>query len=276
MKTVQIVGILNTTPDSYFDGGKYDAVDAALSRATEMIAEGADIIEIGGESTGPGAKDVTLQQETDRTIPIIQAIRKAHPGARLSIDTYKAQLARQAIEHGVSMVNDVTAGRGDADMFAVIAQTGVDYVMMYAKDETPRTTVQNTEYADVIETVSAFLQERIIAAKKAEVDVSHIIIDPGMGHFLSADPKYSFEVIANLHRLTDIAPVFVSPSRKSFLAGTENVAPSYRLPATIVATLKCVDEGAMYIRTHDVADIRRSLETQAMLKQIQDHQEQHR
>ena len=241
-----------------------------------MIAEGADIIEIGGESTGPGAKDVTLQQETDRTIPIIQAIRKAHPGARLSIDTYKAQLARQAIEHGVSMVNDVTAGRGDADMFAVIAQTGVDYVMMYAKDETPRTTVQNTEYADVIETVSAFLQERIIAAKKAEVDVSHIIIDPGMGHFLSADPKYSFEVIANLHRLTDIAPVFVSPSRKSFLAGTENVAPSYRLPATIVATLKCVDEGAMYIRTHDVADIRRSLETQAMLKQIQDHQEQHR
>ena len=268
MKTVQIVGILNTTPDSYFDGGKYDAVDAAVSRATEMIAEGADIVEIGGESTGPGAKDVSLQQEIDRTIPIIQAIRKAHPDARLSIDTYKAQLARQAIGYGVSMVNDVTAGRGDADMFDVIAQTGVDYILMYAKDETPRTTVQHTEYANVIETVSTFLQERITAAKNAGIDVSQIIIDPGMGHFLSADPKYSFEIIANLHTFTGIAPVFVSPSRKSFLAGTENVSPKDRLPATIVATLKCVDEGAMYIRTHDVADIRRSLETQTMFTRI--------
>lgn len=266
MKSVQIVGILNTTPDSYFDGGKYTQLDIAVSRTTEMIAEGADIIEIGGESTGPGSKDVTVEQELDRTIPIIQAIRTVHPDVRLSLDTYKAEVAQEAINQGVSMINDVTAGRGDDDMFAVIAQSGVAYVMMYAKDATPRTTVKDIQYENVIGTVSTFLQERITAAIKEGVDISQIIIDPGMGHFLSSDPQYSFEVIANLHSLTAIAPVFVSPSRKSFLAGKENVSPKDRLPATIVASLKCVDEGASYIRTHDVVDLRRGLAAKALLE----------
>jgi len=260
MSIVQIVGILNTTPDSYFDGGKYDAVDAAVAHAGEMIEDGVDIIEIGGESTGPGAKDVTVEQELIRTIPIAQAIKKAYPDVHLSIDTYKAEVARQAIEHGVFMVNDVTAGRGDKDMLNVIAQSGVLYVLMYAKDETPRTTVQDREYENVIETVSMFLQERIRVAKDAGIDASQIIVDPGLGHFLSADPKYSFEVIAHLHAFTRLAPVFISPSRKSFLAGRENAPPKDRLPATIAASLQCADKGATYIRTHDVADIRRSLD----------------
>ena len=154
------------------------------------------------------------------------------------------------------MINDVTAGRGDPKMFSVVAESNVDYVLMYSKDPTARTTIEEREYDDVIETINIFLSERINEAKAAGIHQSHIIIDPGMGHFVSAKPEYSFEIIDRLSELTPIAPVFISPSRKSFLAGPENLPPSERLPATIKASADAVSNGARYIRTHDVAEIR--------------------
>jgi dihydropteroate synthase len=270
MNTAQIVGILNTTPDSYFDGNQFVSIDSALHRVGEMIEQGADIIEIGGESTGPDSKEVSAEEELARTIPIIKAIKSDYPDARLSIDTYKASVASAAIKEGVSMVNDITAGRGDTSLFKVIAKTDAQVVLMYAKDSTPRTTIDSKEYGDVIRTVREFLAERIEAAIASGVDKSRIVIDPGMGHFVGADPSYSFQIIRRLGELCDIAPVFVSPSRKSFLAGPENLPPEERLPATIAASIACVNNGAEYIRTHDVQDIARALEASRAI--CQSHQ----
>lgn len=266
MNTVQIVGILNTTPDSYFDGGKYDAVSTALSRAKEMKSHGADIIEIGGQSTGPGSIDVSLDEELSRTIPIIKMIKEEMPDCVMSIDTYVSDIAKEAIAAGVSMINDVTAGRGSDGLFEVVANTGVQLVLMYAKDSTPRTTVEKIEYEDIISTIKSFLLSRIEEAKRRGVASSSIIIDPGMGHFISSDPVYSFEVIRRLSELSLIAPIFVSPSRKSFLAGPEKLPPEDRLPVTIAASLACVTNGASYLRTHDVQEISRALQTQASIQ----------
>lgn len=260
MKDFKIVGILNITPDSYFDGGKHEHIDAAVRRAGELLQEGAEIIDIGGESTGPGSKDVSVDEELSRVLPVVQKILTMEPEIRLSIDTYKSEVAKEAIAAGVKMINDVTAGRADPQMFSVIAAADVDYVLMYAKDQTARTTVDNREYDDVIATIAAFLEERAHRAASAGVDRSRIIIDPGMGHFISSIPSYSFEVLRRLNELAPIAPIFVSPSRKSFLAGSENLPPADRLPGTIVASAMAVRNGASYIRTHDVLPVRRGCE----------------
>ena len=259
MSPVFIVGVLNTTPDSYFDGGNYDQIESAVDRAIQMIEEGGDIIEIGGESTGPGSSDVSEQEEITRTIDIIKAIKSAYPDQKLSIDTYKSAVARKAIDAGVVMVNDITAGRGDPEMFSSIAQSGVDYVLMYSKDATARTTVSDQKYDDVIMTISTFLEGRMAQAIASGIDQSRIIIDPGLGHFVSAIPEYSFAIIDHLSEFTQIAPVFISPSRKSFLAGPNKLPASERLPATIKASSDCAKNGAQYIRTHDVAAIKAAI-----------------
>lgn len=259
--TVQIVGILNVTPDSYVEHGRYQGVDAAVARAKEMIAEGADVIEIGGESTGPGSKDVSAAAELERTIIVIREIKKSMPKTVISIDTYKASVSQKAIEAGASIVNDVTAGRGDRDLFAVVAKAGVRLILMYAKDPTPRTTVEERRYDDVVMTIKKFLAERKEAALAAGIDSSKIILDPGLGHFVSALPDYSFQIIARLREFEDLGcPLFVSPSRKSFLAGAEQLPTTDRLPATLAVSAIAVLHGAAYIRTHDVAATRRAVE----------------
>ncbi len=144
MKNVSIVGVVNVTPDSYYDGGQYNHVDQAVTRVGELLAEGADIIDIGGESTGPGSKDVSLDEELSRVMPVIEAVRKEYPEAKLAIDTYKAEVAKQATAAGVHMINDVTAGRGDEAMFSVMAASSATIVLMYSKDSTARTTVNDT------------------------------------------------------------------------------------------------------------------------------------
>jgi len=257
----KIVGILNTTPDSYFDGGQFNQVDTAVKRAGEMLAEGADIIEVGGESTGPGSRDVSLEEERERTMSIIQAILKAYPDTHVSIDSSKSALAAEALDVGAMMVNDVTAGRADPEMFSVMAQRGVPLVLMYAKDGSPRTTINEVRYDDVITVVKEFLKERKESAMAAGVNPSHIILDPGMGHFVSSDPQYSFDILARLAELLDLGcPLFVSPSRKSFLAGSENLSTEDRLPGTVAASAIAVLHGAHYIRTHDVREVRRGCE----------------
>jgi dihydropteroate synthase len=255
MSHFSIVGVLNVTPDSYFDGGKYDQTQTAVDRAEVMISEGADIIEVGGESTGPGSNEVSSQEEIMRTIETIKAIKAAYPDQNVSIDTYKSEVAKRAINAGVMMVNDITAGRGDPNMFSVVAATEIDYVLMYSKDSTARTTIKDLHYDDVIATIKAFLTDRIAKAQEAGIDASHIIVDPGLGHFVSAIPEYSFTIIDSLEDFAELAPVFISPSRKSFLAGPKNLPTSQRLPATITASINCMTNGASYIRTHDVKEV---------------------
>jgi dihydropteroate synthase len=256
IQPVRIVGILNTTPNSFYDGGKFMALTQALDRTEKMLSEGADIIEIGGESTGPNAPEVLCDIELNRTIPVIKEILKRWPKTIVSIDTYKARVAAQAIDAGAVMVNDVTAGRGDADMFAVLAQyPTVQYVLMYAKDASPRTTLQGTEYPNVVTHVVNFLQQRIAVAEAAGLERAQIIIDPGMGHFVSSHAKYSLQLLRELRKITALGlPVLVSPSRKSFLAGTAQVSVEHRLSATLAASAMAVLNGASYIRTHDVLE----------------------
>ncbi len=264
---VRIVGVLNVTPDSFYDGGKYDHVEAAVVRAQEMIAQGAAIIEIGGESTGPNSKDISAEEELSRVLPVLQKIqnttlRQAQGDKpQVSVDTYKSEVAEAAIAAGAGMINDVTAGRGDARMFAVMAKhPHVAYVMMYSKDPTPRTTVAEKDYVDVVQTVGDFLVERRAAAVAAGMDSSRIIFDTGLGHFISSKPEYSYTIIEQLPRIVALGqPVLLSPSRKSFLAGPKNLPASERLPATLAASVLAAMNGASYIRTHDVAETQRAL-----------------
>lgn len=256
-----IVGVLNVTPDSYVPESRATTVNDAVARAGQMLQDGADIIEIGGESTGPGSKDVRLDDELSRVIPVIQAIRKAYPDAVLSLDTYKAAVAREGLEEGVTIINDVTAGRGDADLFKVVADAGAFLVLMYAKDAGPRTTVREDRYGDVIATITKFLSGRKGVAEAAGVPSAKIILDPGLGHFVSSDPAYSFEILARLRELRALGcPLLVSPSRKSFLAGSEQLPVKDRLPGTVAASAIAVLNGADYVRTHDVPEIRRAVE----------------
>ena len=251
------MGILNVTPDSFYDGGQFEGVRRAGERAREMIAEGADIIDIGGESTGPGSLEVSLEEELRRVIPVVRGIRNRELGIGMSVDTYKAEVARQALEAGANMVNDVTAGRGDTEMFRLIAQAGCSYVMMRSKDNSPRTTKADTQYADVMKTIHAFFEERLEKALKAGIRKEQIIIDPGLGHFVSSDPKYSFEILERLEELQDLGcSILVSPSRKSFTAGPTNLPVEKRLDNTLAATKLAIAHGASIIRTHDVRETR--------------------
>ncbi len=256
-RAITLMGILNVTPDSFYDGGQFEGVRRAGERAREMIVEGADIIDIGGESTGPGSSDVSLEEELRRVVPVIEAISDQRSAIRMSIDTYKAEVARQALKSGANMVNDVMAGRGDPEMFRVIAQAGCSYVMMRSKDNSPRTTKADTQYADVMKTIHAFFEERLEEALKAGIKKEQIILDPGLGHFVSSDPKYSFEILERLEELQDLGcPLLVSPSRKSFTAGPENFPPEKRLENTLIATKIAIAHGASIIRTHDVRETR--------------------
>ena len=261
-KKFHIVGILNTTPDSYFDGGKYVSVSQAVERAEQMLDEGADIIEVGGESTIPsGDGGISIEEELQRTIPMIRAIRDTFPHANISIDTYKSEVAKEAIEAGVMMVNDVTAGRGDPEMFSVLRNADVKIVLMFAKELPPLAKIHNTRYDDVVSTVFEFLRERKRVAMESGIGVPRIILDPGLGFFISSDARYSFQILAHLKRFTEFdCPIFVSPSRKSFLAGAAKLSPDDRLPATIAASAIAVLNGATYIRTHDVAAVKRGCE----------------
>lgn len=246
-----VVAILNVTPDSYVDGGRNTDFNDLIAHAREALEGGAEILELGGESTGPASVDVSEQEELKRVLPALSVLRREFPDACIAVDTVKASVAEAVLQAGAFMINDVSAGRFDSRMFSVIARRGCPYVMMYSKDPTPRTTREDRQYDDVIATIRAFLIERIEAAKRAGVIASQLIVDPGLGHFVSSDPKYSFEILNRLSEFKDLAPIFVSPSRKSFLAGPENLPVSKRLPATLEASVRAVKNGAVFIRTHD-------------------------
>jgi len=262
-----VMGVLNVTPDSFSDGGRFCSsslvsreasdsqnldVDAAVKCAREMITEGAAIIDIGGESTGPGSFDVSSEEELKRVIPVIEAVRKDLPNVFLSVDTYKAEVASLAVSVGVDMVNDVTAGRGDESMFDAVSDMKVPIVLMYAKDDTPRTTSEKVEYDDVMKTVIEFLESRIEVLGSG----NQIVVDPGMGAFVSSDPEYSLEILKRLSELRSLGkPIMVGASRKSFLGGDIDD----RLESSIAAAVVAAGNGAGIIRAHDVQETVKAL-----------------
>lgn len=243
-----LVGVLNITPDSFSDGGRFEGVgglENVVEVAREMISDGALVLDIGGESTGPGSKEVSLEEELRRVIPAIRAVREALPEVTISVDTWKSEVARQALQAGANWVNDVTAGRGDAKMFEVVAAAGARMVLMYSKQNSPRTDREMVEYEDVMATVKEFLQERIAAARAA--GVLDIVVDPGMGAFVSGEPKYSYELIERIEELRELGcPILVGTSRKGFLGED-------RLGMTLWTTLQLRGK-VDFLRVHDVLE----------------------
>jgi dihydropteroate synthase len=252
-----IMGVLNVTPDSFSGGGIYSDPNRAIEKAIQMTHEGADIIDIGGESTGPGSLDVTVKEELERIIPVIRGIW-GKVGLWISVDTYKAEVARQALDLGVDMINDVTALRGDEEMVHVLSKYDVPVVIMYSKDSTPRTTRRDVQYDDVVHTIKSFLEERISFGESNGVDSGRFIIDPGMGAFVSTDAKYSLQIFKSLRDFSDLRlPVLVGPSRKSFIGEVLGLPVEDRLEGTLAACAVAVKNGASILRVHDVKETRR-------------------
>lgn len=257
-KKTGVIGVINVTPDSFVSTSRAQTEAEIIARAREYIDGGADILEIGGESTGPGSHDVSASDECARVVPAVRILRQHFPQCWIAVDTYKSDVASQALSEGADVINDVTAGRGDAQMFSVIAQARCPVILMYAKDSSARTTIADAHYVDVIATITSFLRERIDAAKKS--GITQIIIDPGLGHFISSDPAVSWEILTRLTELVPLGPILVSPARKSFLAGPTKIPPSLRLPATIAASCLASVNSASFIRTHDVRQTRLALD----------------
>jgi dihydropteroate synthase len=251
-----IMGILNVTPDSFSDGGKFHTVDAALVQAARMVAAGADILDIGGESTKPGAAPVDEQTELTRVIPAIEAIRKHSDIGEIpiSIDTTKATVAEAAILAGADIVNDVSGGKFDPQMLPTVGRLGVPYILMHMRG-TPATMSQMTDYMDVVEEVYNFLQVQIDRAVECGIDRSQLIIDPGIG--FAKKYQQSIELIRQLARFETLdLPLLVGVSRKSFIGKMiDRSDPNERLWGTAAACCAAIARGADIVRVHDVAEM---------------------
>ncbi|WP_257299053.1 dihydropteroate synthase [Haloarchaeobius sp. FL176] len=245
-----VMGILNVTPDSFHDGGEYDAVADALERAREMVDAGVDIVDIGGESTRPGADPVSIEQERDRVVPVIEAIRDAGIDVPISVDTRRADVARAALDAGADICNDVS-GLGDPEMRFVAAEYDAPLVVMHSID-TPVDPENDIAYDDVVTDVLDQLRERVLLAEKAGLDREQIVVDPGLGFGKTA--AESFELLDRIEEFDALGcPVLVGHSHKSMF-GAIGREDGERLPATVAGTAIATDRGADVIRVHDVRE----------------------
>jgi len=249
-----IMGILNVTPDSFSDGGCWSDTDKAVTQAVRMVEEGADIIDVGGESTRPGAGRMSAAIQIERIVPVINGIIKSIPAnISISVDTTLAEVARAAIDAGATMINDISAGRDDADMFRLAAQSNTRLVLMHMQG-TPASMQQNPVYTDIVEEVYAFLLERVAAARLAGVEKHNIIIDPGIG--FGKTTEHNIELIRNLNRFVDSDyPVLLGTSRKRFLkeiSGDERAGNP--IGATCATTALGMLAGVSIFRVHDVRE----------------------
>jgi len=247
-----IMGVLNVTPDSFSDGGRFFAVEKAIEHGVRMAAEGADIIDIGGESTRPGAEPVAAGEELRRVIPVIEKLR-AKIDVPVSIDTSKAEVARAAIHAGASVVNDVTGGRGDEGMLPLIAETKSAFIIMHMQG-TPRTMQNRPQYEDVVSEVADFFRQQYARAIGCDIDPMAIAFDPGIGFGKTLD--HNLELLAQLERLrANDRPLVVGVSRKSFLGKLAN-SPEMkdRLAPAVALTALLRIRGADVFRVHDVKE----------------------
>lgn len=249
----RLMGIVNVTPDSFYDGGKYANADDAVRRAVEMAAAGADIIDVGGESTRPGSPRVSLDEELARVVPVIEQIVQ-RTDLPVSVDTYKAEVARRALDAGAALVNDVTALRGDAEMVKVVASAGAPVVLMHALWP-PETMQKDPEYFDVVEDVQAFLEGRAAMAMGFGVSRDKIILDPGIG--FGKTLEHNLELLRNLPALLSSGyPLLVGPSNKSFIGQLTGRPASERAWGTAGAVAVGAASGAHIMRVHDVATMK--------------------
>ncbi len=246
----KVMGIVNVTPDSFSDGGLFLSQNNAFKQAKQLIAEGADIIDIGGESTRPGAEPVSVQEELDRVIPLVEKIR-AEFSVSISVDTSKSLVMREAIAAGVDIINDVMALTGEDSIAAVAASDTVKVCLMHMQGE-PRTMQKNPKYDNVIEDIKAFLLMRTQACINAGITSNRIIIDPGFG--FGKTVVHNLLLMKNLQVFSQLGyPVLVGISRKSFIGNILNKQVTERLYGSLALAVLAISKGASIIRTHDVA-----------------------
>jgi dihydropteroate synthase len=253
---VHIMGVLNVTPDSFADGGWFFEKDQALRQAERMVAEGADIIDVGGESSRPGADPVSQEEELARVIPVIEALAK-RTDVPISIDTYKAEVAARAFDAGAQIINDISACRLDDQMAATAAKCDAPVVLMHMEG-TPKDMQQRPHYDDVLGEICAFLEERIRHVVACGVAREKVVVDPGIG--FGKTVQHNLEIIRDLSRLLPLGcPVLIGPSRKSFVGQILDLPAAERLEGTLAAVVLSVAQGAHIVRVHDVREAVRAV-----------------
>ena len=249
-----IMGILNVTPDSFADGGRYNRIDSALKQAERMAEEGTDIIDVGGESTRPRAGPIPLKEELRRTIPVIKKLVR-RIDLPISIDTYKSRVAREALDSGASLVNDISALRMDERMSQVVSKYKTPLILMHMQGR-PRNMQKNPKYGDVVGEIISFLRERIVFAKEEGIDGEKIIIDPGIG--FGKKTEHNLEILNRLSEFKSLGrPILVGPSRKSVIGNVLGLPVEERLEGTAATVAASILNGADMVRVHDVKEMKR-------------------
>lgn len=248
-----VMGILNITPDSFFAGSRLDGLKAVVRRAGEMLAAGAGILDIGGESTRPGSDSVSAAEEQKRVLPVIEAVRRAYPEAVISVDTYRASTARQALAAGADIINDISAMEADEDMLAAVAESKAPIILMHMRG-TPKNMQQNCHYQNVVEEVAVYLAGRAGLLRQAGVGPEKIILDPGIG--FAKDVQQNLLLMRDLGMLTGFGyPVLLAASRKSTVGAVLGGIPAEeRLAGTLAVSCQAVYAGAQLVRVHDVRE----------------------
>ena len=249
LSTPKVMGILNLTPDSFFDGGKYSTLPQALKQAEKMLSEGATFIDVGGASSKPGAVEISLEEELKRVLPIIEQLHINFPDAVISIDTYRSEVAKQAVAAGAQIVNDISAGNLDDKMLQTVGTLGVPYIAMHMQG-TPQNMQKNPNYNDVLLSVRTFFSKKIAEAKRA--GIHDIILDPGFGFGKSIDDNYT--LLRHLDSLIiDGTPLLVGVSRKSMIYKTLGLTADDALNGTTALHSIALVKGAQLLRVHDVS-----------------------
>jgi len=255
-ETPKVMAILNLTPDSFFDGGKHSSLESAMLHAEKLIAEGADMIDIGAYSSRPGAQEISAQEEMDRAIPFIEAIHQSYPDVILSIDTFRADVAESCVQAGVHIINDISGGTLDENMFETVARLQVPYILMHMRG-TPATMQQMTDYEDVVNDVAESLGHHV--SRLRELGVRDIILDPGYGFAKTIDQNY--ELLMRVNELHYFGlPILGGISRKSMLYKKIGLKPDQVLPGTIALNTLLLERGVQILRVHDVKEAKQLID----------------
>jgi dihydropteroate synthase len=249
-----IMGILNVTPDSFSDAGLFNNVETAVAHAIQMVSDGADIIDIGGESTRPGSEPLSEKEEIERVLPVVQRLRK-EISVPLSIDTYKPKVADACLKEGAHLINDIT-GLKNPEMRTIIAQHEIPVILMHMKG-TPKTMQENPEYHDLLQEITDFFRQQITVAQKEHIQ--QIIIDPGIG--FGKTLEHNLQILKHLTMFEELGcPILVGPSRKSFIGKITGLPVTERLEGTLAAIAISVLNGAHIVRVHDVKECKRAVQ----------------
>jgi dihydropteroate synthase len=251
-----IMGILNVTPDSFFDGGKHNSLENAIEHAAQMVNDGVDIIDVGAYSSRPGAPMISSQEEIDRAIPIIEALLKEFPQIPLSIDTFRADVAKASIKSGAHIINDISGGLLDEDMFKTVAELQVPYILMHMRG-TPETMQQLTDYEDVVNDVAVDLGEKI--SQLIDLGVKDIILDPGFGFAKTIEQNYELLLRVNELHYHGL-PILGGISRKSMIYKKLGITPQESLNATTALNTLLLERGVQILRVHDVKEAKQLIQ----------------